>query len=101
MMDWINSLTESQQFLLFSAVKVLAGFSVLMGFVAYVVPLERRLCAWMQDRIGPNRVGIPLTNIRIAGLGQPLADALKSFLKEDYTPGTCAKCSTGWRRPSP
>ena len=44
------------------------------------------MAAWMQDRIGPNRVGIPLTNIRLCGLGQPLADGLKFIFKEEYTP---------------
>jgi NADH-quinone oxidoreductase subunit H len=46
---------------------------------AYAIWLERRLSAWMQDRVGPNRVG-PW------GLLQPIADGLKFFLKEDYTP---------------
>ncbi|HEY2410739.1 MAG TPA: NADH-quinone oxidoreductase subunit NuoH [Pirellulaceae bacterium] len=58
----------------------------LMTAAAYFVLLERRMAAWTQDRIGPNRVGIPLTNIRIWGLGQPLADGLKFILKEEYTP---------------
>jgi NADH-quinone oxidoreductase subunit H len=53
---------------------------------AYLVLLERRVAAWVQDRRGPNRVGIPLTNIRLFGLGQPLADGLKMILKEEYTP---------------
>ena len=48
---------------------------------------ERRISAFIQDRVGPNRVGIPFTNIKLLGLGQPLADGLKSFLKEDFTPG--------------
>jgi NADH-quinone oxidoreductase subunit H len=58
----------------------------LMTAAAYFVLLERRMAAWAQDRIGPNRVGIPLTNIRLWGLGQPLADGLKFILKEEYTP---------------
>jgi NADH-quinone oxidoreductase subunit H len=40
----------------------------------------------VQDRKGPNRVGIPLTKVRLFGLGQPLADGLKIILKEDFTP---------------
>ncbi|HMC11471.1 MAG TPA: NADH-quinone oxidoreductase subunit NuoH [Pirellulaceae bacterium] len=58
----------------------------LMTAAAYFVLLERRMAAWTQDRIGPNRVGIPLTNIRLWGLGQPLADGLKFIFKEEYTP---------------
>ena len=48
--------------------------------------LERWIAAWVQDRKGPNRVGIPLTKVRLFGLGQPLADGLKIILKEDFTP---------------
>ncbi|MFV1964133.1 MAG: NADH-quinone oxidoreductase subunit NuoH [Pirellulaceae bacterium] len=63
---------------------LLAG---LMTAAAYFVLLERRMAAWIQDRIGPNRVGIPLTKIRLFGLGQPLADGGKFILKEEYIPG--------------
>ena len=84
MIAWINNLTGHQQFLLFSGIKVFAGFSVLMSIVAYIVLVERRVCAFMQDRLGPNRVG-PF------GLLQPAADAIKAFLKEDFTPGHVRK----------
>jgi NADH-quinone oxidoreductase subunit H len=52
---------------------------------------ERKLSAYVQDRIGPNRVGfdlIPQLSFLkgLVGLGQGLADGLKLFLKEDYTP---------------
>ena len=58
----------------------------LMTAAAYLVLVERWMAAWVQDRKGPNRVGIPLTKIRLFGLGQPLADGLKIILKEDFTP---------------
>jgi NADH-quinone oxidoreductase subunit H len=67
-------------------IKIVLLVGGLMTAAAYFVLLERRMAAWTQDRIGPNRVGIPLTNIRIWGLGQPLADGLKFILKEEYTP---------------
>lgn len=50
-----------------------------MTAAAYLVLLERWIAAWVQDRLGPNRVG-PL------GLLQPLADGLKFIFKEEYTP---------------
>jgi len=74
--------------LLTSMVKIVGLiFLVIMPMVAYSVYAERRFSAIIQDRVGPNRVGIPLTNISLAGLGQPIADGLKFLLKEDLTPG--------------
>jgi NADH-quinone oxidoreductase subunit H len=64
---------------------VLLTFGLLTA-AAYLVLLERWMAAWIQDRLGPNRVGIPLTNIKLFGLGQPLADGLKFIFKEEFTP---------------
>jgi NADH-quinone oxidoreductase subunit H len=83
-MTWINNLSPLAQFVLFSAVKILCVFSVLMFIVAYAVWVERKVSAAIQDRRGPNRAG-PF------GLFQPAADAIKSFLKEDFTPGHVRK----------
>jgi NADH-quinone oxidoreductase subunit H len=83
-MIWFNNLHPLTQFVLISAVKIFGVFAVLMFIVAYAVWVERRVSAAIQDRIGPNRVGI-------FGLGQPIADAVKSFLKEDFTPGHVRK----------
>jgi NADH-quinone oxidoreductase subunit H len=67
-------------------VKILVVMGAVLTAAAYFVLLERRVAAWVQDRRGPNRVGIPLTRIRLLGLGQPLADGLKMILKEEYSP---------------
>lgn len=67
-------------------VKIALMLGGLMTAAAYFVLLERWVAAWAQDRIGPNRVGIPLTTISLWGLGQPLADGVKFVFKEDYTP---------------
>jgi NADH-quinone oxidoreductase subunit H len=77
--NWIGGLSAMQQFTLFSGVKILGVFSVLMFCVAYAVWVERKVAAAIQDRVGPNRAGI-------FGLLQPACDAVKSFLKEDFTP---------------
>jgi NADH-quinone oxidoreductase subunit H len=52
---------------------------VLQGICAYLTLLERKVAAWTQDRLGPNRVG-PL------GLIQPIADGIKFLLKEQVIP---------------
>lgn len=66
--------------------KVVVVVGGVMTAAAYFVLLERKMAAWIQDRKGPNRVGIPLTKISLFGLGQPMADGIKLLLKEDYTP---------------
>jgi len=70
-----------------SAIKIVGFvFLMLMPLIAYIIWVERRFLALIQDRVGPNRVGIPWTKIGLFGLGQPIADGVKSFLKEDFMP---------------
>ena len=66
------------------SLKVTVSFTVLMLAVAYATLAERRVSAWIQDRHGPNRVG-PF------GLLQPIADGLKSILKEETVPATASR----------
>jgi NADH-quinone oxidoreductase subunit H len=79
-----------------TAIKIFILVNVVLGLVSYTVMAERKISAAIQDRIGPNRTGLPLGGVRIGdfeipvlrlwGLGQPLADALKFMLKEEFTP---------------
>src|SRR5258707_1567545 len=86
MIDWISTHIPPWVF-----ITIIAHLTVL-GSVAYLILLERKVASWAQDRIGPNRVGlgfgiIPfLKDMKMFGLGQPLADGLKFILKEDYRP---------------
>jgi NADH-quinone oxidoreductase subunit H len=65
-------------------VKILIVVGVTQGTVAYLILVERKVAAYAQDRIGPNRCGrefgLPF------GLLQPLADGAKMLLKEDVIP---------------
>lgn len=90
-MDWT--------FVAFSLVKIFAAFGVVMTMVAYAVLVERKVSAFIQDRVGPNRTQ-PFFAKYIPGLGplltrwgifQPMADGLKAFLKEDFTPAHVRK----------
>lgn len=82
---------------LITALVKIVGFTFMMilPLVTVCVYLERRFSAVIQDRVGPNRVGIPLTllgfkkDLQILGIGglfQAAADGVKFILKEDFTP---------------
>ena len=66
-------------FVIITVIKIIVVFTAIMVGVAFLTLAERRICAWMQDRLGPNRVGPQ-------GLLQPAADGLKNILKEETLP---------------
>lgn len=73
--------------LLTTLVLITLVMSVILGAVAYLILLERKISAWMQDRLGPNRIGLPLVPLsQTLGLGHAIVDGLKMLLKEDIIP---------------
>jgi len=63
---------------------VLVLFLLCLGAAAYETLMERRVAAFLQDRLGPNRAGI-------WGIFQPLCDGGKLFFKEDFVPRNAEK----------
>lgn len=70
---------ELYYYILEVVIKNLVVISILMLFVAYLTLAERKFLGYFQVRLGPNRVGT-------WGLLQPIADGIKSFVKEDIIP---------------
>ena len=71
---------------LFTAKAIYVGviFAITLGIATYSTYFERVVAAFMQDRVGPDRAG-PF------GILQPLADAVKMFMKEDFIPSQSSK----------
>jgi len=72
------------QFLVIPLVKIAVILAILLLVVAYLSFFERKVLAYLQVRIGPNRVGP-------RGWLQPIADGLKLFVKEDLVPAGAEK----------
>ncbi|MCX2739448.1 NADH-quinone oxidoreductase subunit NuoH [Pontibacter anaerobius] len=70
--------------LLYKAIYILVIFGITLLIATYSTYFERKIAAFIQDRVGPNRAG-PF------GLLQPLADAGKLFFKEDFIPARANK----------
>ena len=80
----ILGLPNPVQFTVLTAIKVMVVLVPLMLTVAYFTYAERRLIGFIQNRLGPNRVGW-------YGLLQPFADLIKMMLKEVLLPRNASK----------
>jgi len=70
-----------QAIIIEKSIVIVAVFALTMIMAMYSTLAERKIAAWLQDRIGPNRAGP-------GGIMQPLADGLKLFSKEEFFPNT-------------
>ena len=90
MIEFLQNLIDGQ--FLVSALVLGIGAHVILGLAGLSVYFERKVSAYIQDRLGPNRTGLdfglPFLAILkgMCGLGQGLADGIKFFVKEDYAP---------------
>src|SRR6266516_3732340 len=71
-----------------SVSSIIAVFGLLFGIATVI---ERKLIGRIQNRYGPNRVGLPLTDLRLFGFGQFMADGIKALTKEDVVPRAADK----------
>lgn len=71
-------------FLIYKIILVLVVFAITLLVATYSTYAERKIAAYLQDRIGPDRAG-PF------GMFQPLADAVKMFMKEEMIPSVSNK----------
>ncbi|QEE48515.1 NADH-quinone oxidoreductase subunit NuoH [Flavobacterium alkalisoli] len=70
-----------QSIIIEKSIFIVVIFAITMLMAMYATLAERKVAAWLQDRIGPNRAGK-------GGILQPLADGLKLFAKEEFFPNT-------------
>lgn len=71
-------------FLIYKLILVVAVFSITLLIAMYSTYMERKVAAFLQDRVGPDRAG-PF------GILQPLADGVKMFMKEEIIPNVSNK----------
>lgn len=64
--------------------KIMAPFAIIMNMIPFLIWVERKTCAYIQDRPGPNRAGVQ--GLRLGGLLHALTDAVKLLTKEELTP---------------
>lgn len=82
-------MTETLSEMLIIFIKIVCALVWLLALTLYLTWLERKESALIQDRLGANRASI--FGIRIIGLFQPFADAIKMIFKEDFVPSFSRK----------
>jgi NADH-quinone oxidoreductase subunit H len=92
--DWVvNFLPAPLQWLGHHLITIIAVLAVFGTFFAFTTIAERKLLARLQNRLGPNRSGLPwIKGLTLFGLSQPFADAIKTLTKEDIVPAAADKC---------
>jgi NADH-quinone oxidoreductase subunit H len=99
LLSMYNGLSETGQMILWTIVKITIVLTLLHTIAGYAVLAERKISAWIQDRVGPNRAAPPFMKyvpvlgplLTSWGIFQPAADGLKFMLKEDFTPANARK----------
>jgi NADH-quinone oxidoreductase subunit H len=91
--DWIVShFPDSLQWFVHHLLSISAILTVFGLFFAFTTIAERKLLARLQNRLGPNRSGLPwFRSLKLWGLTQPFADAIKAITKEDVVPAAADK----------
>ncbi len=84
---------DSLQWLVSSLITIIVILTVFGVFFAFTTIAERKLLSRLQNRLDPNRAGLPFwkNGPRLWGLTQPFADAVKALTKEDVVPATADK----------
>ena len=91
--DWIvGNFPDALQWFVHHLLSISAILTVFGLFFAFTTIAERKLLARLQNRLGPNRSGLPwFRSLKLWGLTQPFADAIKAITKEDVVPAAADK----------
>jgi len=98
-MDIMSFILQPEIFLVWTSLAktLFLMFGAILPLVSLAVFAERKVSAFIQDRLGPNRVGAPMTLLGMKkdwslwGLGQMVADPIKLVLKENFIPASVNK----------